>query len=84
MTTIVDLYFPPTDANSSPSMALDYSSFTYWRDPLAKIIDAADPTTNDENNQVANSDDNTKNSVEDVPATAATSSDGGGQEAKPL
>jgi len=48
MTDIVDHIFPPTDANSSPSMALDYSSFTYWRDPVPTITTDLD-TRNDEN-----------------------------------
>ena len=39
MSAIVDHVFPPTDAHSSPSMALDYSSFTFWREPLPRIID---------------------------------------------
>ncbi len=39
MSTIVDLVFPPTDAKCSPSMALDYSSFTFWREPLPIISD---------------------------------------------
>lgn len=45
MSTIVDHVFPPTDAHSSPSMALDYSSFTYWREPLPRITDASDVET---------------------------------------
>merc|ERR1712029_1037065 len=39
MTDIADHIFPPTDANSSPSMNLEYSSFTYWRDPLPAVVD---------------------------------------------
>lgn len=42
MSTIVDHVFPPTDAHSSPSMALDYSSFTFWREPMPRIVDASD------------------------------------------
>ena len=36
MTNIVDHVFPPT--SQSPQMALDYSSFTFWREPLPNII----------------------------------------------
>jgi len=36
MTSIVDHVFPPT--SQSPQMALDYSSFTFWREPLPNII----------------------------------------------
>ena len=39
MSDIADHIFPPTDANSSPSMNLEYSSFTYWRDPLPAVVD---------------------------------------------
>lgn len=39
MSTIVDHVFPPTDAHSSPTTALDFSSFTYWREPLPRIAD---------------------------------------------
>ena len=39
MSTIVDHVFPPTDVHSSPSMAMNYSSFTFWREPLPKISD---------------------------------------------
>ena len=38
MTAIVDHVFPPIDGHE-PQMALDYSSFTFWRDPLPQIID---------------------------------------------
>ncbi len=37
MSNIVDHVFPPTDAHSSPSMALGYSNFTFWREPLPRI-----------------------------------------------
>jgi len=40
MTAIVDHVFPPIDGHE-PQMALDYSSFTFWRDPLPQIIDEA-------------------------------------------
>merc|ERR1712083_818344 len=36
MSSIVDHVFPPT--SQSPQMALDYSSFTFWREPLPNII----------------------------------------------
>jgi len=39
MSTIVDHVFPPTDAHSSPSVAMNYSSFTFWREPLPTISD---------------------------------------------
>ena len=37
MSSIVDHVFPPT--SQSPQMALDYSSFTFWREPLPRIVD---------------------------------------------
>jgi len=43
MTSIVDLVFPPT--SQSPQMALDYSSFTFWREPLPNIIAEEESTS---------------------------------------
>jgi len=43
MSSIVDHVFPPT--SQSPQMALDYSSFTFWREPLPNII-AEEETVN--------------------------------------
>ena len=65
MTDIVDHIFPPTDANSSPSMALDYSSFTYWRDPVPTIMTDLE-TRNDENPNVTTFD-NAKTEEEIAP-----------------
>ena len=42
MASYADHLFPPTDANYSPSMALEFSSFTYWRDILPTITDNND------------------------------------------
>ena len=65
MTDIVDHIFPPTDANSSPSMALDYSSFTYWRDPVPTIMTDLE-TRSDENPNVTTFD-NAKTEEEIAP-----------------
>ena len=72
MTDIVDHIFPPTDANSSPSMALDYSSFTYWRDPVPTITTDLD-TRNDENQSVTTID-NAK-PEEEAPANTVVITD---------
>jgi len=43
MSSIVDHVFPPT--SQSPQMALDYSSFTFWREPLPNIIAEEESTS---------------------------------------
>jgi hypothetical protein len=51
MSDIVDHVFPPSDAqSSSPSVALDFSSFTYWRESLPNVRDI----TEDENETISN------------------------------
>merc|ERR1712141_1940 len=47
MASYADHLFPPTDANYSPSMALEFSSFTYWRDILPTITDNNDSDQTD-------------------------------------
>merc|ERR1712076_262984 len=60
MTAIVDHVFPPIDGHE-PQMALDYSSFTFWRDPLPQIID--------ETKEQAEKSDNSTSSSSSSPTT---------------
>ena len=87
MSAIVDHVFPPTDAHSSPSMALDYSSFTFWREPLPRIIDevkevkeeetaaAAAPTVDNAKEMEKSGDNTPPSSSSSSPATVVENSD---------
>ena len=47
MASYADHLFPSTDATYSPSLALEYSNFTYWRDILPTITDNNDSDQTD-------------------------------------
>ena len=75
MTAIVDHVFPPIDGHE-PQMALDYSSFTFWRDPLPQIIDEAKEESAEEseskvdlNKEQAEKSDNSTSSSSSSPTT---------------
>lgn len=84
MVSIVDHVFPPTDTRSNPSTALDFSSFTYWRESLPRIsdvneaanegaslnssTDASDATKNNEKKELQPEAENAK-AVHDAQAT---------------
>ena len=76
MTAIVDHVFPPIDGHE-PQMALDYSSFTFWRDPLPQIIDEAKEESAEEseskvdqmNKELADKSDNSTSSSSSSPTT---------------
>ena len=48
MASYADHLFPSTDATYSPSLALEYSNFTYWRDILPTITDNNDNSGSDQ------------------------------------
>merc|ERR1711953_559800 len=48
MASYADHLFPSTDATYSPSLALEYSNFTYWRDILPTIPDNNDNSGSDQ------------------------------------
>merc|ERR550532_3280198 len=75
MTAIVDHVFPPIDGHE-PQMALDYSSFTFWRDPLPQIIDETKEESAEEseskvdlNKEQAEKSDNNTSSSSSSPTT---------------
>lgn len=44
MVAIADHVFPPIDKDNSANLTLDYSSFTYWREPMTSVQEEASAT----------------------------------------